>query len=166
MVRKTGCYHAFDKTRFPACPCCNPPAYADIAQSAMVSFIFSASMIAGDFAYVQLESKRLTFACGGRRTLPQNRSVPLDGGQIGALRAQLLACHIEEWPSYDAAQMPPLGRSLPKIEIAFENGKTICWCNEAACSVEWAVVESMISGLLEEPFSLFGVQPWRTAPRF
>lgn len=149
-----GCNHAYNKERFKECPYCNPPAYADIAQSPIASFDFSASRIAGDFAYVQYEKKRLTLACGGRLTAPKNRSVLLDGGQVSTLREYILACHIEEWNSFDSSRMLPVGRSLPKIEIMFENGKAICWCNEITCSAEWLVVEAILSDLLGERFSL------------
>ncbi len=165
MRRMDACNHAYDKTRFNACPCCNPPACADIATSPIASFEFSASMMAGEYAYVQYDKKRLTYACGGRVTPPQNRGVPLDDGQVNTLRAHILACHIEGWTSCNTSSMPPLGRSLPRIEIVFENGKAICWCNTMPGSAEWAVVETIVSQLLGVRFSLVGTQREHILPR-
>ncbi len=147
------CCHGFDRQRFSLCPYCNPPAYEQIASSPIASIGLYAGMISGDFAQVQYANGRLYYECGGRCTRPQKKSIPISRKAFDALSRQILACHIERWPSYDS--LPPCGMSLPAVELTFQNGAALYWCNrEIPDAAAWALVESMLGEALGISFRL------------
>lgn len=131
--------------------------------AAIVSFTLHAAAGVGEAEQVCYENGMLTYRCSGIGKQPTELSASFIGRGFDALCEAVRESRIDGWTGWDASLPPPLGSSMPRIELTFKDGTVINWQNRSVPRSEaWRRAEYEISRALGIDFRMEG---GATSPR-